>query len=97
MSFPKWAQTQAITDRSGRPTWQFFDRYPVSDALWRRLYWLRASQAIADRDYQALRSYTGVAPVTRQSGNKKIVVMRRGCNNRLRKRGLSLVSRRHHV
>jgi transposase len=43
-----------------------------------------AAQAIADRDYQALRSYAGVAPVTRQSGNKKIVVMRRGCNNRLR-------------
>ena len=43
-----------------------------------------ASQAIVDRDYQALRSYAGVAPVTRQSGNKKIVVMRRGCNNRLR-------------
>lgn len=43
-----------------------------------------ASQAIADRDYEALRSYAGAAPVTRQSGNKKTVVMRRGCNNRLR-------------
>jgi transposase len=43
-----------------------------------------ASQAIADRDYQALRSYAGVAPVTRQSGNKRTVMMRRGCNNRLR-------------
>jgi transposase len=43
-----------------------------------------ASQAIADRDYEALRSYAGVAPVTRQSGNKRIVVMRRACNNRLR-------------
>jgi transposase len=43
-----------------------------------------ASQAIADRDYASLRSYAGVAPVTRQSGNKRIVVMRRGCNNRLR-------------
>lgn len=43
-----------------------------------------ASQAIADRDYEALRSYAGVAPVTRRSGNKRIVVMRRGCNNRLR-------------
>jgi transposase len=43
-----------------------------------------ASQAISDRDYEALRSYAGVAPVTRQSGNKKTVVMRRGCNNRLR-------------
>ena len=43
-----------------------------------------ASQAIADRDDGALRSYSGVAPVTRQSGNRKVVVMRRGCNNRLR-------------
>jgi transposase len=43
-----------------------------------------ASQAIADRDYGSLRSYAGVAPVTRQSGSKKIVVMRRGCNTRLR-------------
>jgi len=43
-----------------------------------------ASQAIADRDYAALRCYAGAAPVTRQSGNKKTVVMRRGCNNRLR-------------
>jgi transposase len=43
-----------------------------------------ASQTIADRDYEALRSYAGAAPVTRQSGNKKTVVMRRGCNNRLR-------------
>ncbi|MBV9489532.1 MAG: IS110 family transposase [Verrucomicrobia bacterium] len=43
-----------------------------------------ASQSIADRDYESLRSYAGVAPVTRQSGSKKIVVMRRGCNHRLR-------------
>jgi transposase len=43
-----------------------------------------ASQIINDRDYEALRSYAGVAPVTRQSGNKRIVVMRRSCNNRLR-------------
>jgi transposase len=43
-----------------------------------------ASQVIADRDYEALRSYAGVAPVTRQSGNKRTVMMRRGCNNRLR-------------
>src|SRR5947199_1049218 len=43
-----------------------------------------ASQAIADRDYRALRSYAGVAPVTRRSGNKKNVLMRGGCNNRLR-------------
>jgi len=43
-----------------------------------------ASQAIADRDYLALRCYSGTAPVTRQSGKKKIVLMRRGVNERLR-------------
>jgi transposase len=43
-----------------------------------------ASQAIAERDYHALRCYSGAAPVTRQSGKKKIVLMRRGCNERLR-------------
>ena len=43
-----------------------------------------ASQAIADRDYHALRCYSGAAPITRQSGKKKIVLMRRGINERLR-------------
>ena len=43
-----------------------------------------ASHAIADRDYHALRSYAGSAPVTRQSGKKEIVLMRRACNERLR-------------
>lgn len=43
-----------------------------------------ASQAIAERDYHALRCYAGVAPVTRQSGKKKVVLMRQACNERLR-------------
>ncbi len=43
-----------------------------------------ASQAIAERDYHGLRCYTGAAPITRQSGKKKVVLMRQGCNERLR-------------
>jgi len=43
-----------------------------------------ASQAIAERDYHALRCYGGAAPITRQSGKKKVILMRRGCNERLR-------------
>jgi len=43
-----------------------------------------ASQPLAERNYHALRSYSGIAPVTRQSGKKKQVVMRYGCNGRLR-------------
>lgn len=48
-----------------------------------------ASQPLKDRDYQALRSYTGVAPVTKSSGKRRgkrsTVIMRRACNPRLRR------------
>jgi transposase len=43
-----------------------------------------AAQPLRDRDYQALRMYAGAAPVTRQSGKRKVVVMRRACHPRLR-------------
>ena len=36
-----------------------------------------ASQALAERDYHALRSYAGAAPITRRSGKKKIIVIPR--------------------
>jgi transposase len=43
-----------------------------------------ASQALEERDYHVLRSLGGVAPVTRRSGKKCIVIMRRACNEKLR-------------
>lgn len=43
-----------------------------------------AGQALATRDYHAIRGLCGVAPITRQSGKSLSVVMRRGCNLRLR-------------
>lgn len=43
-----------------------------------------ASQLLGDRDYHALRSYSGVAPITRRSGKRCVVVMRQSCNERLR-------------
>ena len=43
-----------------------------------------APQFLATRAYHALRAYAGVAPVTRQSGKKSAVLMRYGCNLRLR-------------
>jgi transposase len=43
-----------------------------------------ASQALAERDYHALRCYAGSAPITRQSGQRAVVLMRRACNERLR-------------
>jgi transposase len=48
--------------------------------------WLfaEASQPLAERDSQVLRTHGGVAPVTRQSGKRRVVVMRRGCDPRLR-------------
>ena len=43
-----------------------------------------ASRPLAARDYQSLRTHAGAAPVTRQSGKVRHVVMRRSCNPRLR-------------
>ncbi len=43
-----------------------------------------AWQPLRDRDYHALRGLCGTAPVTRQSGKRRVVVMRRACNPRLR-------------
>jgi len=42
-----------------------------------------AFDALQRRDYAALRSLTGVAPVTKKSGKSCIVVRRQACNNRL--------------
>ena len=39
---------------------------------------------IARRDYKALRAQSGIAPVTKQSGKRSVVTMRRSCNGRLR-------------
>ena len=48
--------------------------------------WLfaEAAQPLAERDSHVVRTHRGVAPVTRQSGPRRVVVMRRGCNPRLR-------------
>lgn len=43
-----------------------------------------ASQPLADRAYHTARAWFGVAPVTRQSGRRRTVVMRYACNARLR-------------
>jgi transposase len=43
-----------------------------------------ASHALAERDYHATRAHAGIAPVTRQSGQRSVVIMRHGCNGRLR-------------
>jgi transposase len=42
------------------------------------------SQPLVDRAYHVLRAIMGVAPVTKQSGKRRTVSMRYGCNARLR-------------
>jgi transposase len=42
-----------------------------------------AWDALQRRDYAALRSLTGVAPVTKSSGKSRIVIRRQACNDRL--------------
>lgn len=43
-----------------------------------------AHQAVQARDYHALRTLTGVAPVTKRSGKSRRVEMRHACSQRLR-------------
>jgi transposase len=43
-----------------------------------------APEPLRERDYHALRSLCGVAPVTRRSGKRCVVVMRQACHMRLR-------------
>jgi len=43
-----------------------------------------AWRPLASRDYPVLRALCGVAPVTRRSGKRRLVLMRRACNGRLR-------------
>lgn len=43
-----------------------------------------AWQALAERDYHALRTYGGAAPVTKRSCKRKSIQMRQACNERLR-------------
>jgi len=43
-----------------------------------------AASLLASQDHRALRALAGIAPVTRRSGKRQIVVMRYGCNTRLR-------------
>jgi transposase len=43
-----------------------------------------ASRPLRDRNYHALRALAGVAPVTRRSGKRHVVVMRQACTTRLR-------------
>jgi transposase len=42
-----------------------------------------APDPLQRRDYVALRSLTGIAPVTKQSGKSRIVIRRHACNRRL--------------
>ena len=43
-----------------------------------------ASGALAERDYHGLRALAGIAPITKQSGKHRTVLMRHACNGRLR-------------
>jgi transposase len=43
-----------------------------------------AAPLLATRNYHAVRALGGLAPVTRRSGRSHVVVMRYGCNSRLR-------------
>jgi transposase len=56
-----------------------------------------AFDALQRRDYAALRSLTGVAPVTKRSGKSCVVVRRQACHDRLANNHVSLGARGRQV
>ena len=46
-----------------------------------------ATQPLATRDYDGLRTHMGVAPITKASGKRRLVHMRYACDERLREAG----------
>ena len=48
------------------------------------IVWSEAAELLIDRNYDALRQLSGVAPVTKRSGRMHVVLIRRACNKRLR-------------
>jgi transposase len=86
------AALTAGTDQEGEPSGE--GREPCDVAILQSLPGVgrivlatllaEASQPLGDRDYPGLRCLAGIAPVTRSSGKRRVVVMRRACNERLR-------------
>jgi transposase len=63
---------------------EIIDSLPGAGTLTVAAVLTEASQAVADRRGDTLRTYAGLAPVTRQSGKYRAVGMRYACNQRLR-------------
>ena len=70
--------------RSERRDAEILQSLPGVGRIVRATLLAEASQPLRARDYRAMRSLCGTAPVTRQSGKSRRVVMRRGCHRRLR-------------
>lgn len=78
-------QLRAARKESATPTdAEIVASLPGAGVLTTAALLAESSQAIAERNLQALRAYAGVAPVTRQSGKRATVGMRYACNQRLR-------------
>ena len=63
---------------------EIIDSLPGAGTLTVAAVLTEASQAVADRRGDTLRTYAGLAPVTRQSGKYRSVSIRYACNQRLR-------------
>lgn len=86
------AKTEGSTEEPGEPSGQKYEHRDAQLLLSlpgvgnkvAATMLVEATQALAERNYQALRALAGIAPVTSQSGKRRSVAMRQACNNRLR-------------
>jgi transposase len=76
---------RAQRHNDGRPSdVEIVESLPGAGELTTAALLTESAQALAERDREALRAYSGIAPVTRQSGKRCSVFMRYACNQRLR-------------
>ena len=72
-------------DRKEQRDARILDSLPGTGKIVLATLLTEAAHPLRYRDYDSLRTYSGVAPVTIRSGKKMLrVVMRRGCNHRVR-------------
>jgi transposase len=84
--------TERLSTKSGDPPGQVCEQHDVQilrslpgvGRIVLAILLAEAARPLRERDYQAIRSLSGIAPVTKASGKKCMATMRKACNHRLR-------------
>jgi len=80
----QWAAETPVSDQREHHDVAILQSFPGVGTHVSAVMLAEAARPLASRDYATLRAEAGVAPVTKQSGKRRVVTLRRACNKRLR-------------